>query len=88
MKYKDDIAKVIFQIQAETLCGKIETVKSDSEPVPSWDFNKNTIDRGWGPDDNDSDCEDNSTNIEMPDDSYFLRDSEELLEGYSTTLSA
>ena len=72
---------------------EIETVESNLEPDPSCCFDDDTSNRdcgpddNWGPDDNDNNCEDNDINTEMPNDSYFLREVEELVEGCSMTLS-
>ena len=46
------------------------------------------LDDHWGPVDNISDCEGNSVHMPMPDDSNFARDTEQILEGFPTTLSA
>ena len=39
MKYEDHKAKDNVQIQAETVCGDVETVKSDLEQDSTWCFN-------------------------------------------------
>ena len=47
MKYENHKTKDSVQIQAETSCGDVETVESDSEYDSNYCFNDDTSDVDW-----------------------------------------